>query len=545
MSVTSTSRLLSRIAALLRAVLARLTNASQAFVRSWARGPYQSTIAVTAAVVPMMALPLFATAAAFDWLTPTRGGGHDAVELLIAGAAVSAFGAGAMRLCRPERALTVRQLLTALVAAALSAVAVTMIAHLATGAVGWHQLDVAFAEAVATVSGTNASALDPASLTVGLTAFRAIGQWVTAAAAIVVLVRVLPHLGVGGLDADGGVATRSARRLAPSRAGTISRLLALYVGATVLCGIAYALARMSLSDAFIHALTTLSTGGFSPYAESIGHFNSPTIEWVAIVGMFTGGVSLPLMFLAARRVDPLRLLRSREFNFYGAAVGFCALCVVLWSTTPVTGDAIRHALFATVSAASTTGFLTSDITAFPSGGQVLLIGLMLVGGMSASTSGGFKAVRLMALVSYIGRELRRALHPTMVAPVRLGRSTVSEGTVSRIAGELLLSGLLAVPIVIVLAASGLDLVGAWSFVVSATSNAGPALGEAGPTGHLAELGVVGHLVSGALMLAGRVSVTAALVALTVAAYPMVSAGRYHVRARRPARAPEHQRDGQR
>ncbi len=532
--------LLTRTATWLRAVLAYLATTSQNFVRSWARGPYRSTIAVTATIVPMMALPLFATAAAFDWLTPTRGGGHDAVELLIAGGAVSAVGAAAMRLCRPERAMTVRQLFTALVAAALSAVAVTMVAHLATGAVGWHRLDVAFVEAVATVSGTNASALNPASLTVGLTAFRAIGQWVTAAGAIVVLVRVLPHLGTGGVDADGGVVTRSARRLAPSRAGTISRLLALYVGATVLCAVAYALARMSLSDAFIHALTTLSTGGFSPYADSIGHFDSATVEWVAIVGMFTGGVSLPLMFLAARRVDPLRLFRSSEFNFYAAVVTFCALCVVAWSNDPITGDGVRHALFATVSAASTTGFLTSDITAFPSGGQVLLVGLMLVGGMSASTSGGFKPVRLLALISYIARELRRALHPTMVAPVRLGRSTVSEPTVNRIAGELLLSGLLAVPIVVVLAASGLDILGAWSFVVSATSNVGPALGEAGPAAHLAEVGVAGRLVSGALMLAGRVSVTAALVALTVVAYPMTSAVRYHLRARSRSRAAERQ-----
>lgn len=535
---------LRRTATLLRAALERLAKTSQRLVDSTARGPYQSSVAVTAAIVPMMALPLFATAAAFDWLTPTRGDGHDAVALLIAGVAVSAVGAAAMRLCRPERVMTVRQLLTAVVAAALSAVAVAMVAHLATGAVGWNRLDVAFVEAVATMSGTNASALDPAALTAGLTAFRAIGQWVTAAAAIVVLVRVLPHLGTGGVDADGGVVTRSARRLAPSRAGTISRLLALYVGATVLCGIAYALARMSLSDAFIHALTTLSTGGFSPYAEGIGHFGSPTIEWVAIVGMFAGGVSLPLMFLAARRVDPLRLFRSREFNFYAAAVMFCALCVVAWSTEPITGDAVRDALFATVSAASTTGFLTTDITAFPSGGQVLLVGLMLVGGMSASTSGGFKSVRLLALVSYIARELRRALHPTMVAPVRLGRSTVSETTVSRIAGELLLSGLLAAPVVIVLAASGLDLVGAWSFVVSATSNVGPALGEAGPTAHLAEVGVAGHLVSGALMLAGRVSVTAALVALTVVAYPMVSAARYHVRVRRRSKTAERERVNQ-
>ena len=505
----------------------------------WARGPYESTLAVTALVVLAMAAPLFAACAAFDWALGGRVAasgqrGADAVELLIAGCAVGVVALGLLRLCSFERRITERQTLTALVLGAFAAVLVVAVAHMATGAVGATALLTAFAEAAATVTGTNSTALGPGDLGGGMLALRAAGQWLGGAAFIVVLVRVLPHLGVGGLDSDGGVATRSARRLAPRRAGTMGRLLLLYGALTVAVAIGYALAGMPLPASGLHALTTVSTGGFSSQAGSLGSYGSAAIEWVAIAGMAAGGVSLPLMFLALRRRDFARFLRSYEFRLYLTMIVFATAALTLWTAGDFGLAHIRRALFAVVSAISTTGFEASPLTALTAGSQSLLLVLMVVGGMSASVAGGFKVMRLATLVSFIVRELRRALHPSLAERLHLGRSTISETTMSRIVGELLLGALLVIPAAIALGASGLDVVGALTYCVSALSNVGPAFGEAGSTGHLAASDGFGRMVAGLLMLGGRVSVTAAMVALSVAAYPLAAAlRRRDWRRRRP------------
>ena len=509
-------------------------------LHAWASGPYESTLAVTALVVLAAAAPVFGACAAFDWLAGGRvaasgRSGTDAVALVIAGGGIAVVALGLLRLCSFERRITERQTLTALVLGAFAAVFAVALAHVATGAVEAAALPTAFAEAAATVTGTNSTAIAPGDLGGGMVLLRAAGQWLGGAAFIVVLVRVLPHLGVGGLDSDGGVATRSARRLAPRRAGTMGRLLLLYSGLTAVVALGYALAGMPLLHSGLHALTTVSTGGFSTQAGSLGSYGSAAIEWVAIGGMAAGGVSLPLMFLALRRRDLARFVRSYEFRLYLAMIVFAAVSLALWTPGGLGLTHIRRSLFAAVSAISTTGFEASPLADLTAGGQSVLLVLMVVGGMSASVAGGFKVMRLATLASFIGRELRRALHPSLAERLRLGRSTISETTMSRIMGELLLAAVLVIPAAIALGGSGLDVVGALTYGLSAMSNVGPAFGDAGSTGHLAAADGFGRLVAGLLMLGGRMSVTAAMVALSVAAYPLTAAiRRGNWRRRRPS-----------
>ncbi len=542
--------------------MVRAVRAADGLLHRWARGPYESTLAITALVVLAAAAPVFAACAVFDWLfggrvAASREFGTDSIPLLAAGAAVALLALGLLRLCRFERRITERQTLTALVLGSFAAVAAIAIAHLATGAVEPTAFATAFAEAAATVTGTNSTTIpeaDPGSgmldLGGGMLALRAVGQWLGGAAFIVVLVRVLPHLGVGGLDTDGGVATRSARRLAPRSAGTMGRLLLLYGALTVLVAVGYAVADMPLLQSGLHALTTASTGGFSTQAASLGAFDSAAIEWVAIFGMAAGGVSLPLMFLAIRRRDPARFIRSYEFRLYLALIVFATVAVALWTPDNFEimhvfdHEHVRGSLFSVVSAISTTGFEgTISVFELSVGGRAMLMVLMLIGGMSASMAGGFKVVRLLTLASFIGRELRRAIYPSLAERLRLGRSTISETTISRITGELLLAALLIIPASIVLGASGLDIVEALTYAVSTLSNVGPAMAAVDPsgnvaavgsTGHLTALNWLGHITAGLLMLCGRMSVTAAAVALSVAAYPAVAAVRHgQWRRRRP------------
>jgi len=483
------------------------------------QGRLDSVVGVTIGAVWLLMSLLFAVAAVVDLAR----GGPDWVVLFVVGAFVALAGLVSARVSHFPSRLTIPRLFGAVVSGTLAAVVAMTVAHLATGTTS--AVDVAFVEAAATVTGTNATAIDPGVMSDGIIMLRAAGQWAGGAALIVILVRVLPHLGVGGLDADGGVATRSARRLSPRTGATMGRLLLLYLALTGLVAVAYLAVGMPFVDSGIHAMTTISTGGFSSRAASIGGYESAAIEWVAIAGMTIGGTSLPLMFLAARRKDPRRFARSLEFRLYIVFIVFVAFSIVVWSEAAPTHDSIRSALFASTSAASTTGYLAGDGAAIPPGGTGLLMVLMLIGGMSASVAGGFKVVRFLALASYINRELRRAIHPTATETVHLGRSSIGEVALSRIVGELIAAILLLVPAGLVLATGGLDVEGAFSFAASSMSNVGPAFGGAAPDGHLSALNAVGHVGAGALMILGRIGVLPLLVSLLVIGQPIFRAVR--------------------
>ena len=478
-----------------------------------ADGRYPSAYGITIGLVWTAAGPVLLGCALFDALRD----GDAAWGLAVSGILVATMGVLVSRFSRFPRRVTLLQLFGSVVIGAAAAIVVVMAAHLATGTVDG--IDEAFLEATASVTATNATTVDPESLSDGVMLLRALTQWVSSAAVVVMVVRVLPHLGTGGLD-DGGPATRSARRLSPRVGGTLGRLLLLYVALTGLMFVGYSVAGMPLEDSGLHAMTTISTGGFSTEAASIGAYESALIEWVAIAGMAIAGCSLPLVFMTIRRMDVSRFVRSVELRIYLLLLGFVAFAIIAWSDSPLSATTIRGAIFASTSAISTTGFVAGDITAMPGGGQALLIVLMAVGGMSASVAGGFKVVRLLALVSYIRRELVRSLHPSAVQTIKLGRSSLGDVAIHRILGEVLLSLFILAIGAVMLAEGGLGVTSAAdgvtatvSFAVSSLSNVGPALGQMGPTGHLNALDGLGHVAAGLLMFIGRVSVTPVLVTL--------------------------------
>ena len=483
-------------------------------VRGYSNGRVESVGAVTVGTVALCVWPMFMVCALFD----SARGGSVWLELSVVGTTSAVIGLFILRYARVPKYLSTARLFRALASGTLASLGIVMVGLLATGATG--SITLALVEAASTITGTNASTIDISKIEPGVMLLRALGQWIAGAALIVILVRVLPHLGVGGLDADGGVATRSARRLSPKSSGTVFRLLLLYVMLTALIGVGYAAAGMPLVDSAMHALTTISTGGFSTQLGSIGAYQSGPIEWVAVGGMFIAGISLPLIFLAIRRKDPKRFWRSYEFRFYSFVVLAAASFVAILARQPFTLEIVRSSLFKVTSAASTTGFIDSASHLPSAGGQSLVIIVMLIGGMSASMTGGFKVMRLLAISSYIGRELKRVIHPTAVLPIRVGHSSIGQTAFSRIVGEIFLSLLVLIPGALILTNGGLDLEGAFSFALSCLSNFGPAFGGAAQINHLSELSGIGQIFSAGLMVVGRISITPVLVVLAFITEPL-------------------------
>ena len=360
----------------------------------------------------------------------------------------------------------------------------------------------------------------------GLMMYRQLTHWYGGMGVVVLAVAVLPFLGVGGLDLiTAELPGTSSDRLAPRVSETARRLWLVYTGFTACAAAALFAADgfSSVYDAVAHAFTLASTGGFSPHAASIGHYDSVAVESVVIVFMILGGTSFSLHWQAlATRSLPYH--RNSEFRTYLAMLGSVSavIMVLLWLEDGLSaGSSIRAAVFNTVSLGTSTGLSNAtgagspgDYVAWVAGAQLLLLLLMVVGGCTGSTSGGIKVMRLRVLGRMVLRSVQHAQTPRAVIPIRLGRDIVSESVVSRATGFLLMHFLLVLAGLVAVTSLGGEMEASLGAVFSTLGNMGPALGEAGPTSnYAAAFSQPARLVLALLMVIGRLEIFPILLAV--------------------------------
>jgi trk system potassium uptake protein TrkH len=272
-------------------------------------------------------------------------------------------------------------------------------------------------------------------------------------------------------------------------------------------------AGMGLFDAVCHSMATLAAGGFSPHPASIAGYNSPLIEWIIIVFMFLAGANFALQFRVLVRGHGRALLNDEEFKAYtGVVLASTVLIAVLLmpSGRPFT-EAVRPALFQTLSIITTTGFASEDFNLWSDRAKVVLLGLMFIGGCAGSAGGGPKVVRHVLMARYTLRELRRTLHPRAVLPVKLGGRVVSDETMRDVVVFMLfyiLTYALGAGIVVAL---GADLVTGITGAAATIGNVGPGLGPVGPMGHFGDLHPLSKIVLTLEMWLGRLEVLTVLV----------------------------------
>ncbi len=373
-------------------------------------------------------------------------------------------------------------------------------------------------ESVSGFTGTGATVLAPIEGTSrGILFWRSLTQWYGGMGVIVLAVAVLPFLGVGGLDLIRAEAPGpTSDRLAPRVRETAKRLWLVYGGFTLLAVAALLAVGLSPYDAVTHAFTVVSTGGFSPYDLSIGHFDSVAVEAVLIVLMLAGAVNFALHWRAVTG-RPVYWGVS-EFRFYigvfvASAVGITLLNV---ASGMATGFALRQSTFTVASLLTSTGFGSGeggDFVTWAPAAQLVLLGLMVTGGMAGSTSGGVKLLRVQVMLKHALRELRRVQHPRAVLALRLGRTAVDEDVVRRVVGFVLLYVVVAATALVLLTALGTDIPTSAGAVVSSIGNTGPALGDAGPMASYAVFTRPAQLVLCGLMLLGRLELFSVLLAL--------------------------------
>jgi trk system potassium uptake protein TrkH len=369
----------------------------------------------------------------------------------------------------------------------LMASVVGAIPYVASGAIP-NVMD-AFFESASGFTTTGASILTDIEVVARPILFwRSMTQWLGGIGIVVLFVALLSELGPGArflfkLEVPGPKAEIMHARVR----GTAVALFRIYMILTLLQTGLMIVFGASLYDALVHTFSTVSTGGFSPYADSAAHFGAP-IQLLILLFMMAAGVNFALYYALARRRD-LSALRDVELRVYvGLAV--CATAVVVFDllvnqATPTPSIALLEGAFTVVSLMTTTGFGTGDFAQWPGMAQAVLLGLMFVGGCAGSTAGGAKIIRLLIGWKVTMREVRLTFSPNSVIAIGVGGQLVPEESQRGVVALLLLWVLGWGAGALLLSVGDTDIVTAASASLATLSNIGPGLAEVGPTGNFA------------------------------------------------------------
>lgn len=435
----------------------------------------------------------------------------DALQITLAGVGTMVAGVLAWRYGRTERpdALTARE---GFVIVGMSWIAMTFfgtLPYLATGTIV--DLTDAFFETAAGYSTTGASIVpDPGLLPKGILMWRALTQWLGGMGIIVLSIAILPLLGVGGVElARAESPGPKPDRLTPRFKETAKRLWLVYVGFTAAETLLLWAGDMTLFEAIAHSFTTMSTGGFGTDVRSMAAFSSYA-QWVVIVFMFLAGTSFALHFRALTK--PRDYLKNAEFRLYGGIVLVTATVAVIGTWADEIGDIIRDSLFTMTSLVTTTGYATADFGIWPASLQIMVFGLMFVGGMAGSTGGAMKPYRLGVLYQSSKTDLRKVIHPRGIFIVRLGKDVVPDGIIKSVQSFFVLymfifmTGTLAFGIIADITGANFDLVSSASAVASSFGNVGPGLAAVGPSSNYALVPDAGKWLLSFLMIVGRLEI---------------------------------------
>ncbi len=343
-------------------------------------------------------------------------------------------------------------------------------------------------------------------------------QWMGGMGIIVLAVAILPMLGIGGMQLYRAETPGPMKdtKLTPRITETAKALWYIYLGLTIACAIAYWLAGMDGFDAIAHSFSTVAIGGFSTHDLSIGYFNSTAIELVAVVFMLLSGVNFALHFLAWRSTSLKPYLHDPEVKTYMLILAFVSVITVLSlyfsGTFTNFSSALHHGIFQAVSIGTTTGFTTSEYYAWPGFLPVMLLFVSFIGACAGSTGGGMKVIRFLLLLKQGMREIARLIHPNAQIPVKIGNKVLPERVIEAVWGFFALYvGSFSI-MMLLLMATGLDQVTAFSALAACINNLGPGLGDVGA--HYANLGNVAKWILCFAMLLGRLEIFTLLVLLT-------------------------------
>ena len=309
--------------------------------------------------------------------------------------------------------------------------------------------------------------------------YRQLLQWLGGMGLIVLAIAVMPLLGIGGgqLFKTQTPGPMSEQRLTPRITSTARALWSIYLALTVLCIFAYRFAGMDYFDAVSHAFSTVSIGGFSTHDLSIGYFNSLSVEIVCMIFMLLSAMSFAVHYSAVYRRQVLKYFYDPELRFFISLLVTILALVCLSLINHDINNPIRKGLFQTISILTTTGFLTDNYSAWPGYISFMLLVGAFMGACSGSVGGGIKSWRILIMLKHAYKQIFKIIHPNSINTIKLGKRVVDSNVSEAVWGFFSIYIISFMVLFLLVLATGLDFITAFSAVGACLNNLGPGLGE--------------------------------------------------------------------
>ena len=375
----------------------------------------------------------------------------------------------------------------------------------------------AFFEMCSGFSTTGATILtDVEALPKSMLFWRSETQWLGGMGIIVLMVALVPNLGVkaqnvASAETPGPTVTKLTSRFSD----TARSLYIAYVILTIILIILLLIGGMNLFDAVAHAFSTMATGGFGVYNDSVAHFHSYYITWVITIFMVIAGTNFNLFF--TMMFDKVKTaLADEELRLYGltlvVSTSLITLSLLLQGGYNNLFKAVTDAAFQVATLISTTGYATTDFNIWPAFCKMILILIMFTGAMSSSTAGGIKIIRVLSIFKMFKREVRVRLHDNIIDDVKYNGTKIS-GEVMMYMLSFVITFLLTLGIgtIIVSLRSDADLITDFTAVLSCISNVGPGLAQVGPIENFHFYSDFSTFVLALIMIIGRLELSTVLI----------------------------------
>ena len=350
------------------------------------------------------------------------------------------------------------------------------------------------------------------SMPKGILLWRAILQWLGGIGIIVMAITLMPIMNVGGMQLFKISNNDSSEKILPKSKEIALRLIFIYLILTLFCAISYKILGMNIFDSLTHAMTTIATGGFSNYNDSIGFFNSISIEISAMIFIILG--SLPFIvyikFLNGNKKIFLNDIQIRTFiKIILISIVLLAIYLALSQSNSFN---LRSIFFNVISILTGTGYVNAQFDSWGGFPIVLFLLLMFIGGCAGSTTCGIKIFRIQILYSFISNQLKKIIYPKGVFILKYDQNPVDNKFISSVISFIYLYFMIFFAITALLSLTGLDFITAISGAATSISNVGPGLGSIiGPNGNFSSLPDISKWILTLGMILGRLELFAILV----------------------------------
>tara|TARA_Y100001936_G_scaffold252827_1_gene314348 strand:- start:1554 stop:3002 length:1449 start_codon:yes stop_codon:yes gene_type:complete len=344
--------------------------------------------------------------------------------------------------------------------------------------------------------------------------WRAILQWLGGIGIILMAITLMPIMNIGGMQLFKISSNDNAEKILPKSKEVSLRLIVIYLLLTFICASFYKVFGMNYFDSLTHSMTTIATGGFSNYNDSIGYFNNALIEINAIIFIILGSIPF-IAYIKYLNGDKKVFYKDAQINFFmktiviSVAIIFVFLLFKNYSTETFL---LRQVIFNVVSILTGTGYVTTDYSNWGGFPLIFFLILMFIGGCAGSTACGLKIFRIHILYKFFVMQLKKYIYPRGVFVLKYGENVLNEKFISSIISFVFLYIIIFFIITSLLSISGLDFVTAISGAATAISNVGPGLGGIiGPNGNFSLLPDFSKWILTAGMILGRLELFAIIV----------------------------------